>query len=205
MRTWQAPGAQPATASRRIRTASPKRAAWGPHRTRRWADHAALVVSLTALVLALGGTARATSYVITSSSQIKDGSVASADVKNGSLTGADVKDHSLSPKDFNGFVTGPQGLAGPKGDTGRAGPAGPASPIAYAEVKADGTVDTAHSSGLVVDANIVHNPAGSDPGTYCFKGLTGVKSAMVVANTVNGNHHATIRFDGVELELTRFR
>ena len=111
---------------------------------RRLGDHVALVVSLTALVVALGGTALASGYVITSSSQIKDGAVASADVKdssltgadlkdgavasadvkNGSLTGADVKDHSLSPSDFSGSVAGPrgdpgpQGPAGPKGDTG---------------------------------------------------------------------------------------
>lgn len=106
---------------------------------------AALVVALTALVVALGGTALATSYVITSSSQIKDGavtgadvkdrsltgtdlkdgSVASVDVKDGSLAGADVKDRSLSPKDFNGSVTGPpgpQGPAGPRGETGAIGP-----------------------------------------------------------------------------------
>jgi hypothetical protein len=66
------------------------------------------------------------------------------------------------------------------------------SPVAYAHVNQNGTVDPAHSRGLS-NANIVTNPAGSDSGTYCIKGLTGVKSAMVVADSAGGNRHATIR------------
>ena len=112
---------------------------------RSFGDRAALAVSLTALVVAFGGTALASSYVINSSKQIKDGSVASADVANGSLTGADLKDGSvasadvangsltgtdlkdgsLSPKDFSGSVAGPKGDPGPQGATGPQGPVGP--------------------------------------------------------------------------------
>ena len=66
------------------------------------------------------------------------------------------------------------------------------SPVAYADVRQNGTVDAAFSRGLS-NANVVTNPAGSDPGTYCIKGLTGVKTAMVVADTQGGNNHATIR------------
>jgi hypothetical protein len=93
---------------------------------RRLGGHVALVVSLTALVVALGGTALASSYVITSSRQIKDGAVASADVKNGSLTGVDVKDRSLSSRDLDGSVTGPKGDQGAPGPRGPEGPQGPA-------------------------------------------------------------------------------
>ena len=56
----------------------------------------AMAVALVALIVALGGSAFAAGYVITKSSQIKDGAVTGADVKNSSLAGADVKDSSLT-------------------------------------------------------------------------------------------------------------
>jgi hypothetical protein len=89
-----------------------------------------MVVALTALVVALGGTATAATVVITSSKQIKDGAVTGADVKNSSLTGADVKNASLTAADFKGSIQGAkgepgaQGAQGPKGDQGARGPAG---------------------------------------------------------------------------------
>jgi hypothetical protein len=73
------------------------------------------VVATIAVFVALGGSAFAASYVITKSSQIKDGAVTGADVKNSSLTGADVKNRSLTPADFRGSVQGPKGDAGPPG------------------------------------------------------------------------------------------
>jgi hypothetical protein len=59
------------------------------------------VVATLALFVALGGSAFAAGYVITKSSQIKDGVVTGSDVKNGSLTGSDVKDASLTGADIN--------------------------------------------------------------------------------------------------------
>jgi hypothetical protein len=92
---------------------------------RKFKPSPAMVVALLALVIAIGGTATAATYVITSSQQIKDGAVTGADVKNSSLTGADVKNRSLSKNDFAGSLpagaTGPQG---PKGDTGAKGEQG---------------------------------------------------------------------------------
>ena len=62
------------------------------------------VMATFAVFVALGGSAFAANYVITQSSQIKDGVVTSADVKNGSLTGTDIKDKSLKASDFSGTV-----------------------------------------------------------------------------------------------------
>jgi hypothetical protein len=66
-------------------------------------------------------------------------------------------------------ATGPRGSAGATGSAGPAGP--PGSAIAFAHVNRNGTVDTAHSSANISDANVVELPAGSG-GEYCFKGLT---------------------------------
>jgi hypothetical protein len=57
----------------------------------------ALAVSVIALVVALGGTAvGAGRLLITSSSQVKNGSLTGADLKKGSITGTEIKAHSLS-------------------------------------------------------------------------------------------------------------
>jgi hypothetical protein len=66
-----------------------------------------MVVALLALIAALGGSAFAAGYVVTRSSQIKDGAVTGADVKNASLTGSDAKDSSLTGSDVkNASLTG---------------------------------------------------------------------------------------------------
>jgi hypothetical protein len=85
-----------------------------------------IALGAIALTLALAGGAWAGKrYLITSSSQ----------VKNGSLTGADIKNHSLEANELSKGVLGHllgahgarglEGPAGPKGDTGAQGPAGP--------------------------------------------------------------------------------
>lgn len=85
----------------------------------------ALGVIALALVLA-GGAWAGKRYLITSSSQVKPGS----------LTGADIKNHSLTLKDLSSSAggafeppvpqgsRGPAGPRGPKGATGATGPAG---------------------------------------------------------------------------------
>ena len=69
-------------------------------------------ISVTALCLALAGTATAAAVI--------DG----GDVKNNSLTGKDVRNKSLTKKDFRGSVRGPRGPQGQKGATGTTGPQG---------------------------------------------------------------------------------
>jgi hypothetical protein len=87
------------------------------------------IIALGAIALALalaGGALAGKRYLITSSSQVKNGALSGADIKNHSLTARDI-----SPSVLGAFVpppqgsTGPAGPQGPKGDTGPQGPAGP--------------------------------------------------------------------------------
>lgn len=109
------------------------------------------VTATLAVFIALAGSAFAANYVITKSSQIKDGAVTGADVKNRSLTGADVKNASLTPKDFKGSVQGPQGPKGDPGTNGDPGPPGAAATRLWAIVdqEAVGGPTILHSSGVV--------------------------------------------------------
>jgi hypothetical protein len=74
----------------------------------------ALMVAMLALLVALSGTAIATTSAIVTGKQIV----------NGSITGADVKNRSLRPIDFRGSLRGPRGLQGITGPQGPQGPAG---------------------------------------------------------------------------------
>ena len=84
-----------------------------------------LALGVIALALALAGGAWAGKrYLITSSSQVKDGA----------LTGADIQNHSLSLADLTGRATNrleasnQQGQQGPKGDKGDPGDQGVQGP-----------------------------------------------------------------------------
>jgi hypothetical protein len=85
------------------------------------------IIALGAIALALAGGAWAgKQYLITSSSQVKDGALSGADIKNHSLTARDI-----SPSVLGAFLppsqgsAGPAGPQGPKGDAGPVGPQGP--------------------------------------------------------------------------------
>lgn len=68
-----------------------------------------MVVAIIALVVALGGTATAARTLITSSSQVRAGSITGSDVRNSSLTGVDVKNRSLRGGDLrDGTITSRQ-------------------------------------------------------------------------------------------------
>jgi hypothetical protein len=84
----------------------------------------ALVVAVIALVVSLGGTAVAASGVlITSSSQIRAGSVRSTDIRDGSIKPRDLTPALRARRGAKGD-TGPQGPPGTPGATGRDGIAG---------------------------------------------------------------------------------
>ncbi|MBI5106861.1 MAG: collagen-like protein [Solirubrobacterales bacterium] len=92
---------------------------------RRRLSDPALLVAILALAVACTGTAgAAVKYVISKSSQVKDGSLTGADVKNRSLTGADVKDGTIKPQDLNTSIleglrrTGAPGIPGSPGTAG---------------------------------------------------------------------------------------
>jgi hypothetical protein len=84
----------------------------------------AMVVATIALLVALSGTALATTATLISGQQIKNNSIAGIDVRNGSLSGADVRNRSLTAADFRGSLRGARGAPGAPGPPGAQGPRG---------------------------------------------------------------------------------
>jgi hypothetical protein len=99
----------------------------------------AMVVSVFALIVALGGTSYAALSLPNNSvgskqlkknavtnSDVKNSAITGAKVKNGSLTSSDIKDHSLAGKDLaaGSIPPGPQGPVGPAGPAGTKGDTG---------------------------------------------------------------------------------
>ena len=109
----------------------------------------ALVVSVIALVVALGGT----SYAAFS---LPRNSVGSGQLKTGAVTGRKVKGHSLLAADFKAGQL-PRGPQGAKGNTGAQGPQGP---------KGDtGIAGSAGISGYeIVEGTAMSVPAGASAG-----------------------------------------
>jgi hypothetical protein len=83
------------------------------------------IIALCAIALALalaGGAWAGKRYLITSSSQVKPGSLTGGNIKNHSLTASDISTGTL---DRLHGERGPKGHTGPKGDTGATGAMGP--------------------------------------------------------------------------------
>jgi len=80
----------------------------------------ALVISLVALFVALGGTSYAA--VSITGSNVRNGSLSGADIKNGSIRGTDVRNGSLTAGDLT--PTTAASLRGPTGATGATGATG---------------------------------------------------------------------------------
>jgi len=142
-----------------------------------------LVVSITALMIALGGTGYA-------AFQIPAASVGTKQLKNAAVTGQKVHRHTLVLADFKPgqFTTsgaavgptgphGPVGPRGPGGADGSPGPAGPPGPAgtarAYGLVSATGTLDPARSKNV---SGVTH----PTPGIYCVT-LSNVAAASTTA------------------------
>jgi Collagen triple helix repeat (20 copies) len=87
-----------------------------------------LALGVIALALALAGGAWAGKrYLITSSSQVKPGSLTGDDIKNHSLDLADLASGAMERLDRTG-PQGPQGETGPQGPQGQTGPQGEPGP-----------------------------------------------------------------------------
>jgi hypothetical protein len=117
----------------------------------------AIVISLLALFVALGGT----TYAATN---LPRNSVGQAQLKNGAVTKQKINKraiHALIGKQGPQGPQGPQGLQGVQGVQGPKGDVGPAGTVrAYAEVERSGTVDLKHNVvGVVVN----------DPGVFCVE------------------------------------
>jgi len=131
-------------------------------RTTRRRPQPALVISLVALFVALGGTSYAA--VAITGKNVKNGSLSGTDIKNGSLRGADVRNGSLSAGDLSASTiallrgaTGPRGATGAKGTFGdvavrfidyKSGPPATASCLP-GEVAVGGGVDVGQNSSWI--------------------------------------------------------
>src|SRR5215469_18337672 len=125
----------------------------------------AMVISLLALLVALGGT----TYAATS---LPKGSVGTAQLKNGAVTKTKINKKTIPALKGQRGPTGPPGATGatgaagatgplgPKGDTGATGAAGTAR--AYALVGADGSIPTGRSHNVV-------SVTRSATGVYCVE------------------------------------
>ena len=133
--------------------------------------------TLAVFVVLAGGTAWAAGKVGTS--DLKNGAVTTKKLHGGAVTTKKIQGGAVATGKFADDAVAPKARIG-------------LSPVAYAAVMDDGTVNADLTRGLS-DDNIVTNPVGSDPGTFCIKGVPGVETAMVVADTAGGNNHATIR------------
>jgi hypothetical protein len=131
-----------------------------------------MTVALLALVLAGGGSATAASVLIRNSSQVATGSINSGDLANG--RGVNLADLTASARRDLAPIPGPtgaQGAPGPQGPAGARGEPGPegqrgadGSAIAFAYVRADGTLDRANSKGVKSTSK---KSLGGFP-VYCF-------------------------------------
>jgi hypothetical protein len=139
-------------------------------------------VALVALVLAGGGSATAASVMIRSSGQVATGSINSGDLANG--RGVNLTDLTADARRALEPIPGPpgaQGVPGPQGPAGARGEAGPegargtdGSAIAFAYVRADGTLDRANSKGVKSTSK---KSLGGFP-VYCFDLDPLVKNAV---------------------------
>jgi hypothetical protein len=109
----------------------------------------ALVISVIALFVALGGTAYATT-------SLPNNSVGTRQIKNGAVTKQKISTSTLKQ------LKGNRGPAGKPGTNGTA--------IAFAHILANGTIDTTRSKNVSTASN-------PDPGIYCLKTTVSVANA----------------------------
>jgi len=148
-------------------------------------NHAALVVAILALIVALGGTAIAAKhYLITRKNQI-----APKVLKQ--LSGASGAAGAQGPSGSTGQAgaNGSNGIAGTNGTNGTDGTDGTSATVAFAFIEASGTIDPARSKGVAVSENV-------GPGDYCvgFNGLTPASSPLLATPAVGENAAVTVDY-----------
>lgn len=131
-----------------------------------------MVVACVALIVALGGSAVAAKYVISSSSQIRNGVITGADVKNNALSGIDIKNGSVKGADL---APGTVSTTQLRSDV-RSALAKPAVTSATEVVRATGPQVTAKSGGSATVATL----KGLAPGAYL------ITAKSVIAAVTNG-------------------
>jgi hypothetical protein len=131
------------------------------------------VIATLALVLAVGG----------------GSAIAASQFGKETIGSRAIKKESIGPGKLNqaakAALEGPAGAKGPAGPGGPAGPAGPAgapgSALAYAHVKADGTLDTANSK------NVGASKLTAGTGYFCVNASVPVQNVIATpADTIVG-------------------
>ena len=163
----------------------------------------ALVISIVALFVALGGTGYA---AIT---------ITGKQVQDSSLTGKDVKNKSLTKRDFKGSVRGPHGATGPvgaKGDSGAKGDPGVSATRLWAVVNTNGTLQrgsnvasTGKLSGLgnyqvLFNQDISGCEYSVNVGGADITSSTGIASAVRRLDQPTGVQVSTSDFDGAQAD-----
>ena len=155
------------------------------------APSAALVVSLVALFVALGGT----TYAATT---LPKNSVGTAQLRDGAVTKTKLSAKTVTALRGN---RGPRGVPGPQGSSGSTGAPGPpganGSAVAYAHILPDGTLDSGRSKNvsaeeyqgggefcLHVTVPVTNAVATVDAE---FGGETGVASVILAAGDPGGD------------------
>jgi hypothetical protein len=135
---------------------------------RRRRPSAALIVSIVALVVALGGT----SYAALA---LPKNSVGSTQIRSNAVSSPKVKDGSLLAKDFKKgeLPQGKQGVQGTQGKQGIQGVAGTAR--AHATVQANGLVTPEFLGSHPGFTKVERSPANF-PGIYCLTPAAGIPS-----------------------------
>lgn len=164
----------------------------------------ALVLSIVAVFIALGGT----SYAI---SQLPKNSVGTKQIKKNAVNSAKVKDRSLLVKDFKKGqlpkgATGAAGATGPAGPVGTTGPAGAAgSALAFAYVQDIGNPNDFIPADKAknMTSSMVSKPTDPDfdEGIYCFElsSLGTVKNAQVTPEPQFNNLSESDKFAAVQI------
>ncbi len=119
----------------------------------------AMVVSILALVVSLSGSAIAAKYLITSSKQVKTGSINSGDIANGSIKGGDIASGALTARELRADL--------------RTSVERRESTSATEVVRAQGPTATAENGGSQVVATL----KSLAPGSYLIMAKTALSSA----------------------------
>ena len=155
-------------------------------------SNASLIVSVVALVCALGGTSYAVSQLPKNSvgakqikkdavrgSELKSNSVGSSEIKTGAIASGEIANATISEDDLAPSVK--DGLGGPKGDKGDKGDPGlPGTAVGFAKVTAAGAFVEANTS---LTGASVSRPSD---GIYCFELPFEAKNINVTDEFING-------------------
>lgn len=157
-----------------------------------------MAVSLTALVVALGGTSYAATKISANSvgsAQIKSNAVGASEIKSGAVGSSEVKNGSLRAADFGAGslpagAQGPQGPQGPqgiKGDQGAKGDQGDAN-TRWVLVNRAGTIE-AQSGGFRM-ANAYPAGGAGEANVYLDSGDTDLSDNGIVASIALENQYS---------------